>query len=162
MRKIDKLFSEYGESHQNSLNKAIHFLAVPLIYFSIVGLVASIPADFLKGLVPTSMPELLPYAHFATLFSILILILFYMRLSLVITIGMAILSAVSIVGCHYIATFAPLWQVSLVIFIVSWIFQFYGHKVEGKKPSFLKDLQFLLVGPAWVMSFLFAKIGIKY
>jgi uncharacterized membrane protein YGL010W len=57
---------------------------------------------------------------------------------------------------------APLWLVSLVIFAVAWIGQFYGHKVEGKKPSFFKDIQFLLIGPAWLMHFVYKKLGIPY
>jgi uncharacterized membrane protein YGL010W len=56
----------------------------------------------------------------------------------------------------------PLWQLSLIIFVVAWIFQFYGHKIEGKKPSFLKDLQFLLIGPAWLMHFIYKKLGLAY
>ena len=44
-----------------------------------------------------------------------------------------------------------LWQLSLGIFVLAWIGQFYGHKVEGKKPSFFKDLQFLLIGPLWTI-----------
>ncbi len=55
-----------------------------------------------------------------------------------------------IVGNFYIDTAFPLLYVSLAIFIIAWIGQFYGHKIEGKKPSFIKDLQFLLIGPAWV------------
>jgi uncharacterized membrane protein YGL010W len=45
----------------------------------------------------------------------------------------------------------PLFYTSLLIFVVAWVGQFYGHHIEGKKPSFLKDLQFLLIGPAWVL-----------
>src|SRR5690606_19838696 len=56
----------------------------------------------------------------------------------------------------------PLWIVCLIIFVLAWIGQFYGHKVEGKKPSFLKDIQFLLIGPAWLMHFIFKKLGIPY
>jgi uncharacterized membrane protein YGL010W len=56
----------------------------------------------------------------------------------------------------------PLWVISLIIFFVAWIGQFYGHKVEGKKPSFLKDIQFLLIGPAWLMHFIYKRLGIPY
>ncbi|HNC31482.1 MAG TPA: DUF962 domain-containing protein, partial [Cyclobacteriaceae bacterium] len=50
MKKIDALFLEYGESHQNPTNKTIHWICVPLIFFSIVGLIASIPATPLQNL----------------------------------------------------------------------------------------------------------------
>ena len=56
----------------------------------------------------------------------------------------------------------PLWKISLIIFIFSWVAQFYGHKVEGKKPSFFKDIQFLLIGPIWLLSKVYKKFGIQY
>lgn len=43
-----------------------------------------------------------------------------------------------------------LLAINLTLFILAWIGQFYGHHVEGKKPSFFQDLQFLLIGPLWV------------
>ena len=49
MRKIDQLLNEYGESHRNETNKLIHWICVPLIFMSIVGLVWSIPHGFLSG-----------------------------------------------------------------------------------------------------------------
>jgi uncharacterized membrane protein YGL010W len=52
--------------------------------------------------------------------------------------------------------------ISLGVFVLAWIVQFYGHKIEGKKPSFLKDVQFLMIGPAWLMHFIYKKIGISY
>jgi uncharacterized membrane protein YGL010W len=65
--------------------------------------------------------------------------------------------------CHIIerAGLMPLWLLSIIIFSVAWVGQFYGHKVEGKKPSFVKDVQFLLIGPAWLMSFIYTKLGIQ-
>ena len=56
----------------------------------------------------------------------------------------------------------PLWQFALIVFVVAWIGQFWGHKVEGKKPSFFKDVQFLLIGPAWLMHFIYRKMGLSW
>ena len=57
---------------------------------------------------------------------------------------------------------SKLFTISLVLFVVAWIGQFIGHKLEGAKPSFFKDLQFLLIGPAWLLSFIYKKMGIAY
>jgi uncharacterized membrane protein YGL010W len=70
--------------------------------------------------------------------------------------------AISIARLADQANFLPLWAIALIVFVVAWIGQFWGHKVEGKKPSFFKDLQFLLIGPAWLMHFIFKKLGISY
>jgi len=156
MRKIDRLLSEYGESHQNVTNKTIHWICVPLIFFSGVGLIASIPSDFLQNLFG-------PYFNWATVAMILVLV-YYISLSISLSIGMALFT----LACLYLARMiafsgiAPLWLACIVIFVLAWIGQFYGHKIEGKKPSFLKDLQFLLIGPAWLMHFIYKRIGIPY
>lgn len=158
MRKIDELLSEYGESHQNSTNKAIHWVCVPSIFFSIVGLIWSIPSTFLHSNVSVS-----PYANWATIILVLVLA-YYIALSLSLAIGMAAFSVLCLFLANQLASvdIAPLWQLSLGIFVIAWIGQFYGHKVEGKKPSFLKDIQFLMIGPAWLMHFIYKKIGIPY
>ena len=158
MRKIDLLLSEYGESHQNITNKTIHWICVPLIFFSVVGMIASIPSGFVQLI----LGEGNPYDNWATILLILA-IAYYVTLSITLTIGMTLFAAL----CLFIARLinessTPLWAVSLFIFVIAWIGQFYGHKVEGKKPSFLKDLQFLMIGPAWLMHFIYKKIGIPY
>lgn len=161
MRKIESLLSEYGESHQTSFNKKVHYICVPAIFFSIIGLFAAIPlgSSFTK-----SLPEiLLPYAHLGTLI-ILLGLIYYLRLSVTLFIGMIIFSALVLFGINALVEldFAPLWVIMLVIFVVAWIIQFIGHKHEGKKPSFLKDVQFLMIGPAWTMSHLFEALKIKF
>jgi len=159
MRRIDALLSEYGESHQNETNKAIHWICVPLIFLSVVGMIASIPS----GIVQSVMGEGNPYANWATVVLVLIII-YYVSLSIFLTIGMAFFAVLCLMIVNMIAQLdiAPLWLVSVIIFVVAWIGQFYGHKVEGKKPSFLKDVQFLLIGPAGLMHFVYKKIGIPY
>ena len=159
MRKIDQLLTEYGESHQNATNKAIHWICVPLIFFSVIGLIASIPS----GMVQSVLGEGNPYANWATVV-LVVAIAYYVSLSITLSVGMVLFAML----CLFIAdiivrlNMAPLWAVSLVVFVLAWIGQFYGHEVEGKKPSFLKDLQFLLIGPAWLMHFIYKKAGIPY
>jgi uncharacterized membrane protein YGL010W len=157
MRKIDLLLSEYGESHQNVTNKTIHWVCVPLIFFSVVGLIASIPSGVLQPLLGEN-----PYANWATI-AMVIAIAYYSTLSLTLTVGMAAFAYLCLFVARLISeSSTPLWAASLFIFVVAWIGQFYGHKVEGKKPSFLKDVQFLMIGPAWLMHFIYKKLGIPY
>ncbi|UZD24296.1 DUF962 domain-containing protein [Algoriphagus halophytocola] len=159
MRKIDALFQEYGMSHQNSTNKMIHWVCVPAIFFSIVGLIFSIPAEPLVEL----MPFLGNFANWATVTLFLVLI-YYLTLSMPITLGMLFFSAMCLALANFIQLIFPgkLWLISLAIFIISWFLQFYGHKIEGKKPTFLRDLQFLLIGPAWLMHFIYRRLGLSY
>ncbi len=159
MRKIDQLLSEYGASHQNKLNKAIHWICVPLIFFSIVGLIWSIPSVMLRDVTGIQSS----YMNWATIL-LIIVVLYYVSLSKSLWIGMVVFSWLCMVAANWISnTFSmSLWMLSIIIFVVAWIFQFYGHNVEGKKPSFLKDVQFLLIGPAWLMHFVYKKLNIPF
>ncbi len=160
MRKIEQLLAEYGESHRNATNKAIHWICVPLIFLSIIGLIWSIPQGFLGQL--TDAP-LNAFINWATIILMLVL-LYYFRLSVPLFFGMLLVVAVFVGITYWVdqSQRAPLWLVSVVVFMLAWIGQFYGHKVEGKKPSFFKDLQFLLIGPAWLMHFIYKKLNIPY
>ena len=154
MRTAEQWFSEYGESHQNATNKAIHWVAVPLIYATVVGLLWSIPQ-------PQWMAQV-SWLNWAVV-ALIPTLLFYVVMSLPLALGMAALSGLCLWACSALqaAGQSVLWW-SVGLFVVAWVFQFIGHHVEGKKPSFFKDLQFLLIGPAWVIGFLYRKLGIKY
>jgi len=152
MKKIEILLDQYGESHQNKQNKLIHWFCVPLIFFSLLCMVWSIPFPF---------PSILfGYINWATI-GLLLVLLYYSSLSLALALGMGVFSVVLVMAISVIDQATnELLPISIFIFIAAWLGQFYGHKIEGKKPSFLKDIQFLLIGPAWLMRFIYKKLGI--
>lgn len=151
MKTLDQWFADYAVSHQNKTNQALHYVCVPAIFFSIIGMFMSIPTYFLEEKLPFDNPFI---ENWATVLVVLLLV-FYIRLSILTAIKMLILSAVCIFLNYYLGQYTPLLYTSIAIFVVAWIGQFYGHHLEGAKPSFLKDLQFLLIGPAWVMKKIF-------
>ncbi|MDV7187383.1 Mpo1-like protein [Lutibacter sp. TH_r2] len=146
MKTQKQWFSEYAVSHQIKTNQLIHYICVPAIFFSIVGLLMSIPSNFIQSITKLNLPLI---ENWATIVLVLLLF-FYASLSISTFIKMLLFGVLCIVGNFYLSYLIPLIYISLFIFVIAWIGQFYGHKIEGKKPSFLKDLQFLLIGPAWV------------
>ncbi|WP_375239252.1 DUF962 domain-containing protein [Aurantibacter sp.] len=146
MKSLQSWFDEYAVSHQNEKNIKIHFICVPAIFFSVVGLLMSIPNYNLLSFLPHPI-----LANWAFILLTIVLIFFYFQLSIKVGLQMLLFSAICLVGNYYIGEEMPLLYFSLIVFIIAWIGQFYGHKIEGKKPSFIKDLQFLLIGPAWVV-----------
>lgn len=140
MRQIEQLLDRYSESHRNKTNILIHAIAVPSIYFVTLGLLYAIP-------VPQWLAQFdVSWAH---VISIPVLY-YYFRLSGPIGAAMTLLTLACFGGITLLENAGiSVWQFCLALFIVMWILQFVGHKIEGKKPSFLEDLRFLLVGPAW-------------
>ena len=141
VRQIDHLLAHYGESHTHPTNELIHYVAVPLIVFSLIGV--------LHWIHPT-----------LALVAIAASIVYYARLSTVFMVIMALASALMLYVAGLLGT--ALLPVSIGVFVVSWILQFIGHHIEGKKPSFFEDLQYLLVGPLFVLSKLFLRLGMKW
>lgn len=136
MKSISQWFDEYSESHQDKTNKAIHWICVPTILFSIIGILAQL-STMLTALI------------------LMLVLVFYARLDLVLTIAMAALMFI-MAWLVVILPFGTGFYIAL--FVLAWIGQFYGHKIEGKKPSFFKDLQFLLIGPLWCMDAYLTKL----
>lgn len=141
VRRVDQLLAHYEESHRHPVNEGIHCIAVPLIMLSLLGLLAAIHPW---------LPCLLVLAS----------LVYYARLSPVFLAAMTVLSLIGLglvyaMGEHVLA-------ISAFIFVTAWIAQFAGHRVEGRKPSFLEDLQYLWVGPMFVLSRLFLKLGIRW
>lgn len=142
MRRVDALFDRYGESHRDPTNKAIHWICVPLITWSLLA-------------------ALWAWSPIAACVLIGVATAFYFTLSVPLAIGMLAVSAAMIVPLTQIAP-QHLLAIAAAVFILAWIGQFVGHKIEGKKPSFFEDLKFLLVGPAWLLGFVYRRLGIRY
>ncbi|RDV26191.1 DUF962 domain-containing protein [Alteromonas aestuariivivens] len=153
MRQIERLLTRYGESHQNKTNVLIHTIAVPSIYFVTVGLLWALP-------VPEWLAQFdVTWAH---LFAIPVLY-YYFLLSGPIGAAMTLLTIASFGGILLLEKFGiPVGPFCLALFVVMWVLQFVGHKIEGKKPSFLEDLRYLLVGPAWWWVHWLKRMNISY
>lgn len=160
-RAVDQYFDKYAESHQNHTNELIHWICVPLIFFSMMGLIWSIPFPQFEFLGT--------YKTYINWFSFAMagIILYYYYLSK--TLAFLMILVISLMAYFIVllervqADGGPgLWQVSLAIFVIAWIGQFIGHKIEGKKPSFFDDLRFLLIGPIWLLHFICKKVGLPY
>ena len=160
-RPVDAYFDKYAESHQNTKNELIHWICVPLIVFSLLGLVWAIPFPYIKVL--GTYNGVFNWASFLIAFSVY----YYYKLSPTLSYFMLI---IVMLFCYVITLLVQwqtaggpqLWQSCAVIFVLSWVGQFIGHKIEGKKPSFLDDVKFLLIGPIWLLHFVLLRWKIKY
>jgi len=139
MKALREWLEEYDESHRNPVNKTVHWICVPLITFSVVGMLWAAS----------------PWAAVAF---VALVSLYYFRLSPSLALGMLPIAGLMMAAASVLPS--PFWS-SLAIFVLAWIGQFWGHTVEGKNPSFLKDVQFLLVGPLWLLSFVYRRLGLR-
>jgi uncharacterized membrane protein YGL010W len=154
-RGIDGWLAEYGESHRHPTNKTIHWICVPVIVFSLIGLLWSLP-------VPEAFVRISPAMNWAVLFA-MAAVGYYFILSVPLGLGMvAVLAGMLSLSWWLDGRAVPRWVISVAIFVAAWIGQFVGHHIEGRKPSFFKDLQFLMIGPVWLLAFVYRRLGIRY
>lgn len=155
MRTVTEWLGEYGASHKNPTNELLHWVCVPLIVLTLLGLLWSLP-------VPDLFAGISPWVNWATVATFAAL-LYYLSLSPALAVGILIAFTVLLLITHWLATLPwPLWLTSITIFVVAWIGQFIGHAIEGKRPSFFKDLQFLLIGPLWLLATAYRRMGLRY
>lgn len=141
-RAVDQLLTQYADSHRNHHNEVIHFICVPAIVWSILGLLWAIHP--LLAIVAAAASQI-----------------YYFRLSAPFAIGMLLMTGVFLAS---LAAMPPAWVLPMAaaVFVVAWIGHFIGHRIEGKKPSFFDDLRFLLVGPLFVLGFLYRRFHVQY
>ncbi len=148
MKRLETWLAEYGESHRHPLNKRLHWVCVPLIVFSLLGLLRSVPF-------PGDWPV---WVNWAALLVTLALF-YYAALAPRLVPAMLVVLLGTLWLVEWLAGQAlPLWQGCLAIFVLAWIGQFIGHEIEGKRPSFFQDLQFLLIGPLWLLAFVYRRL----
>jgi len=140
-RRVDQLLAHYEESHRDPRNERIHFVAIPLIMLSLLGLLYTLH----------------PWIAFAFVLASMV---YYARLSTVFLVAMALQSVLGLALVYAMGEYRL--TISVALFVGAWIAQFVGHRMEGKKPSFLEDLQYLWVGPIFVLSKLFLRLGIRW
>lgn len=141
-RVLDSLIAAYAENHRNHTNEIIHFVCVPVIVFTVLGLLWA--------------------AHpLVAVVAVVLSLVYYRSLSIPFAIGMLLMTG-AMLGILWLLPPSIILPVSISVFIVAWIGQFIGHKIEGKKPSFFDDFRFLLIGPLFVLSFLYRRLGIAY
>ncbi len=141
MRTVDELFERYGSFHRHPTNKAIHWVCLPLIVWSVLGLL-------------WSASPIVAYLALAAALA------FYARLSLPLALGMLVVLAAMLYALTWLG--GRVLVASVVVFVLAWIGQFIGHAIERSRPSFTEDVRSFLVGPAWLLGFVYRRLGIGY
>lgn len=153
-RPVDRFLGNYSEDHRNPTNQVVHWICVPLIVWTVVALLWLVP-----------VPAALGRQGFWAAAAMVVALMFYLKLSrplaLAMFVAFAALAAITWLLHGVLGDRGLLWA-AIAVFVAAWIAQFIGHRIEGKRPSFLTDLVYLLIGPLWLVSKLFRRFGWAY
>ena len=154
MRSVEDWFGSYSNDHLNPTNRLIHWICVPAILWAVIAVLWLIPVS----------PSIGRPGFWCGLIMVAVLA-FYWRLSRKLGVAMLLVFvALGLLTEALYRTLGPgdlLW-LAIGVFVLAWIGQFVGHLIEGRKPSFLTDLAYLLIGPAWIVAKLMRRLGIAY
>jgi uncharacterized membrane protein YGL010W len=130
-------FADYGSFHATAGNRACHSLGIPLIFFSVIALLAHVPLLRVDGFALTLAEPVF-----------LAITIYYLRLDVALGAMMLVLSATMAT----VGGFVPV-PVAIGLFVLGWVLQFVGHYVyEKKSPAFFRNVTHLLVGPLWILA----------
>jgi uncharacterized membrane protein YGL010W len=156
MRTAADWLHEYGDSHRNHTNKVLHWMCVPAIVWCVLGLLWSLPF-------PEGIRAAYPAANWAGV-TVLAALLYYSLLSIRLALGVLPVLLIFMWSLYRLDHWggAPLWSICVTLFVAAWIGQFIGHAIEGRRPSFFKDVQFLMIGPLWLLAGVYRRWGIRF
>ena len=155
MRTTDEWLAEYARNHRDDTNKLIHWICVPVIVVSLVGLLWSLP-------VPERFSNASPALNWGTVF-LMAAVVYYFILSISLAVGtlpFVLFVVAAVAWLDRLST--PLWLICVALFAAGWAGQFAGHWHEGSRPAFFRDLQFLMIGPLWLIAGIYRRLKIPY
>lgn len=159
-RALEEWLEAYGRDHQHPVNKRLHYACVPVIVISLVGLLWSLPVPaMLAAPVPAWSGLALNWGSAL----LLVAVAWYALLSIPLAAGMLVSALLVMLLVGWLDSLpVPLWQLATLMFLAAWTGQFIGHWYEGARPSFLRDLTFLMIGPLWLLASLYRRLGLRY
>jgi uncharacterized membrane protein YGL010W len=153
MKTLTEQMSVYAAYHNDATNKAIHFLFVPLIIWSAMGLLVQLGAVQLGTLAVTA-------AHVIAA----ILLAYYLSLDFPLGVAMVFLFTLMLVTVLQVQTAlgAEAWMLFTAVFVGSWIAQLVGHAAfEHRKPALADNVLQVFVAPIFVMAEWAFAIGLR-
>lgn len=140
-RKLASYFTDYAEYHSTSGNVACHYVGIPLIVVSLIGLASLVTfgnSSFEASLIRPDLGFVV----------VLLAMSYYIYLDWKIAISFFIV----LMGCYFIGRALPL-PVLIGMQVVGWPVQYIGHlHYEKNSPAFYKNLAHTLIGPLWIFA----------
>ena len=144
MKTLVEEMSVYAAYHRDATNKAIHFIFVPLIVWSAMGLLIQ-AGSWPLGSLEVTLAHVIAVA----------LLIYYLWLDLPLGIAMVFLFTFMLVTALQVdaALGSTAWMLFLAVFAGSWVAQLVGHKAfEHRKPALVDNLWQVFVAPIFVMA----------
>lgn len=143
----------YEDSHLELRYPMLYWAAVPMVVLGTVGVLWTLP-------VPGEFYEISPLLNWGSAF-LMAAAVYYFIISVPLAIGMLPFTLGVAAWQHWLETsdFSPL-RVSAGLLLAGIIGLWLGRRRQWSVGPLLQDLQMMMIGPAWLLSVLYRRIGI--
>ena len=155
MAETDRWLSEYGDSHRDIVYPAIYWPSVLILVPGIAGMLWSLP-------IPQAFTAISPFLNWGSAFLMAALV-YYFVISVPLAIGMLpFMLSVASLGVLTAAADVSVAGISLGVVVVAVAGLYFGHHVSGGVRAVLRDIQLMMMGPIWLLSRLYRRLGIPF
>ncbi len=155
MNETEDWLERYESSHRDLAHPWIFWVSVPMVIVGTVGLLWNLP-------IPAEFHAISPLLNWGSTF-LMVTAVYYFIISLSLAIGLLpFVLAVAFVHVWLPQTdYSPL-RVSTGLFVAGVIGLWMGHRDERGLSPIFEDFQTVMIGPAWLLSLLYKRLGLPY
>jgi uncharacterized membrane protein YGL010W len=153
MGETEDWLSRYAESHAELSSPLVYWVAVPLVVLGTVGLLWSLP-------VPDEFYAISPLVNWGSLF-LMAATVYYFIISVPLAIGMLpFVIGLALIQSWLEATQRSPARVATILLIAGIIGLLLSRRRGRTAKLVFQDLQLMMIGPAWLLSVLYRRMGI--
>lgn len=139
--RLVRRLAAYSTCHRNARNRALHYIGIPIIVFSLLLAGSLVPG-------PPQAPGIT-----GAVVAAVVLVLYYVTLDRNLAAATAVSLALMILLASSITTRlapAPVLGIAAVLFVAGWVLQLVGHFIEGRRPALVDDFALTFVAPIYL------------
>ncbi len=155
MNDTDTWLERYGAHRENLAAPGIYWLSVPLVVLGTVGLLWSLP-------VPPEFLEISPLLNWGSAF-LMAATVYYFILSLALAIGLLpLIMGIAVFEMWLAQSDYSMLRVSASFVVAGLLGIGFAQRNKRSLAAIVEDLQTIMLGPVWLLSIIYRRLGIPY
>ena len=155
MTDTERWLAEYGDNHDQTENRVLHWIAVPLFIFGTVGMLWALP-------IPDAFLKISPLLNWSITF-LMAAEVYYFIISISLALGMLpfVVAIATLIALLSTAVTSLLWF-SIAILILGMTGLYLAKGSRRDVHGLVRDMQLIMIAPIWLLARVYRRMGIPY